>query len=461
MHKGQKVVLMVLAYCVVSWVGRGHGILPSPLLAPERVAEMLRPKAPEPTGKLAFAPRFSRPVEELIGVAEANAAPQRAAVSPTSWDGFIGKLRALERGERDKVRVIHLGDSELVADGTAGAIRRTLAARFGLGGLGFNLPMLPLPWYLREHLRHREGVGVKSYSYPHGKLVGGMYGPGGVAFDAAPGAHGWVVAEHPVAGPCTLTLFFARQPEGGRVQVLGDGALLIDADTVGSGGMGASRRAVERCPRELELVTRERQTRFYGWSIEYTEPGIVWSNLGVVSAQLMQLDHFAEGHLEEAMGALEPDLVVLSFGLNLAASSALPPPEYRFVVTDQLRRIRRGAKNAACLVTGPYPVGHPRKDTGHNPEARNAALISALQEEAAKAAGCSFLDRFTLAGGAPTASRWVASRPKLLSGDYCHLTVEGGERMGRALAAVILAAVDDEPVDANLFRLERALEDAP
>jgi hypothetical protein len=159
--------------------------------------------------------------------------------------------------------------------------------------------------------------------------------------------------------------------------------------------------------------------------------------------------------LAQAMGALEPDLVVLTFGLNIAASSALPAAQYRFVVEEQIMRIREGTPNAACMVTSPYPVGHARKDTGHNPESRNAAIISEKQREAAQAAGCVFLDRFALAGGAGTAARWVGARPKLLSGDFHHLTVEGGERMGHAIAEVFLAAVDGREPRGELFRLER------
>lgn len=457
MQKGQKVVLWVLVYCIVSWLGRGLPGSPSPLLAPRRVAELFELKNPEPNQRFALAPRFTRPAQDLITVPAATAAEAKSArAAETTWAGFIDKLRALERGERDKVRIIHLGDSELVADGTAGAMRRVLAQRFGLGGLGFSLPMLPLPWYMREHLTIKDGVGAKSSSYPHDRLLGGMYGPGGVAFDAAAGAHGWVVARHPRPGPCTIALFFAHQPIGGHIHVIGDGRELIDADTVGAERLGVARQRVTSCPRELELKTTKRQTRFFGWSIEYESRGITWSNLGVISAQISQLRNYAKGHLAEALGALEPDLVVMTYGLNLAASSALPPAQYRFVVEEQLKRIRRGTPNAACLVTGPYPVGHPRRDSGHNPESKNAALISERQREAAEAAGCVFVDRFNLAGGAPAASRWVAARPKLLSGDYHHLTVEGGERMGRALAAVILAAVDGEQLDDKLFRLELA-----
>jgi hypothetical protein len=465
MRKGQKVVLLLLSYCIVSWLLRGEAWAPTPLLGPERVADLVpRDALEQPEATVAAAPRFTRPVEELLGVPEATAA--EIAKSPTpppnSWQGFLEKLRALERGERDKVRAVHWGDSELVADGTAGEIRRVLGERYGLGGLGFSLPMLPLPWYLRDHIRVREGIGVRVSSYVHGRKLEGSYGPGGVAFDVAPGTHAFTTFEHPVPGPCTFEVYFGDVPEPGavgRVQVRGDGAIVLDAPAAASaGGVGSASGRADPCPREVALETTEANVRVFGWSIEYDRPGVVWSNTGVVAAQVTHLMHYAPGKLEAALAALRPDLVVLTFGLNIASFTTLPPASHRDDVRAVLARVRAALPEAACLVTGPYPVGQPTDD-GINPESRNAAIIAREDRAAAEAEGCVFLDRYALAGGAPAARRWVAARPKLLSGDYVHLTVEGADRMGGAIAGLIVAAADRVPFDDGAFRLVRPEEE--
>ena len=118
MQKGQKVLLLVLLYCMLSWLARSLAWAPPPLLPPTQVAAMFTPR---PDAEMAMTPRFTRPVEELISVPEASAAERSSHKAlPTSWEGVLDKLRALEAGKRDKVRAIQLGDSELVADGTAG-----------------------------------------------------------------------------------------------------------------------------------------------------------------------------------------------------------------------------------------------------------------------------------------------------------------------------------------------------
>ncbi len=455
MHKGGQVILLLVAYALASWLLRAQAWAPPALLTPQNTLALARPfnkrlpAAEEPAHKsrsadlLLAAPRGSS-LEGMLAVparSDAGSASVKQRAQPGSWEAFLERLRELEQGKRDKVRVIHLGDSELVADGTSGAIRRRLAERFGLGGLGFSLVANPLPWYQREHWRHRDGIGFTIYSYVYGRQISGMYGPGGVAFDAPPGSHAFVTAKHPVASACTLKLFYAYIPRGGVVELSLDDTHHATIDTARwRAGVGVWTKSFQRCPRELNLATSKRYTRLYGWSVEYAGPGIVWSSLGVVAARLTQLVNYEPQHLREALAVLEPDLVVLTFGLNLAALPWPPPPSYRNEAFQMMRRLRRALPNAACLVTGPYPVGYPKKDGSVNPEARSAEVVGERQRAAAEAVGCVFLDRFRLAGGKSAARRWVAAHPKILAGDYQHLTVEGSNRMGRAIAEVLLAS---------------------
>jgi len=452
-QKGAQVILLIAAYTLASWLLRASAWSPPALLSPESMQALARPfkrrpAAPKPgasprAADLLVSPRGSS-LAGLLAVPTSSAGASAGATKkakPGSWEAFLERLGELEAGKRDKVRVIHLGDSELVADGTSGAIRRRLAQRFGLGGLGFSLVANPLPWYQREYWRHHDGVGFTVYSYVYGRQISGMYGPGGVAFDAPPGSHAFVTAKHPVSSACTIKLFYAYLPRGGVIELTLDGTYRASIDTERwRSGIGAWSHSFDSCPRELNLATRKRYTRLYGWSVEYAGRGIIWSSLGVVAARITQLVHYQPQHLREALAALEPDLVVLTFGLNLAALPWPPPPTYRNEALQMMRRVRSAVPNAACLVTGPYPVGYPKKDGSINPEARSAEVVGEYQRAAAEAVGCVFLDRFRLAGGKSAARRWVAAHPKILAGDYQHLTVEGSNRMGRAIAEVLLAS---------------------
>jgi lysophospholipase L1-like esterase len=393
-------------------------------------------------------------VEPPPAVAAIEVPPAAATTTDArGWPGFLVKLRELEAGRRDKVRVAHLGDSELFGDGPTAEIRARLGERFGLGGLGFSLVLKPTPHYLRDGWRHQDPAGgVKASSYVHGTLADGAYGPGGVAFDFAAGGRARVGLDHRTSGACTARLFFARQPGGGAIEVEADGSPLESVDTAAAQvELGTASFARTACPRTLEVVSRG-LTRVYGWSIEYERAGIVWSSLGMVAGELRHFAHYQPEQLVAALGALEPDLVVFGFGLNLAASPQHPPPSYQAEIEAVLRTLRQGLPRAACLVTGPYPVGQVRGGSIHA-EGKSTEAVTDAQRAAAAAVDCAFVDRFRLAGGWRAAHEWFVARPRLLGGDYVHLTNEGARRMGGALAGLVLAGVDGSVQPAR-FTLE-------
>lgn len=462
MVKGYRVVLWLCAYVLFASVLQGHASHTLPVLVDRQtVAQLAKPfrqpkRGQRDTVDTDTSEAVALELAALLAVPAGTAKEGEQVPEPGTWPAFLWQLRELRDGKRDKVRVIHLGDSELVADGTSSAIRAELAERFGLGGLGFTLAAQPLPWYLRDHWRHRPGSGFRVWSYPMGQLETGRYGPGGVAFEGPPGSRARVTVKHPVAGACKARFYYGYRARGGSVELYADDTVIGKVETSRwEPGTGVYERRFDSCPKDLALLTQGAYTTVFGWSIEYDRPGIVWSSLGVISAQLPQLAHYDGDNLIESLSLLEPDLVVLTFGLNLAAAPWAPHEVYEKNAADMMRRVREATHGVPCLVTSPYPVGYPTAD-GYAPEANAAEIITGYQRRAAEKVGCVFIDRFRLSGGASAARRWVAAHPKILTGDYQHLTVEGSRRMGRAIAGVILASFDERRRDhAADFALDR------
>lgn len=448
MAKGVRFIALLLAYCLAAWLLRGRPWAPEPLLTPQAALPLLRPVRP-PEPRAVPSPPVALPAPVVVPAV----APARPGEDPAegSWSGALDAFRDLEAGGRGHVRVVHLGDSEIVADGPTAVIRRRLTARFGHGGLGYAAATSPVRWYQVEGWTHRAGQGVQARTFPLGTAGTGRFGPGGVAFEAQAGAFSTVTLRHARVGRCRLRFFYDRMPAGGEIELLLDGVSVARSSSDGPPELAAETLEVDRCPTDLSWRNHGAYSRVFGWSVEYPGPGVVYSTLGVVGAQLRHLLHYEPGHLAESLAALEPDLVVLGYGLNLASMQVPPPPSYARDVATVLDRLRRGVPSAACLIVGPYPVGKPE---GSHPEARNARRLTAMQREAAEAAGCAFVDRFHLAGGAPAVARWRATYPRILSGDYRHLTHHGSERMGEALALTLLAAIDGTEAPARAFWLE-------
>ena len=437
----------MLAYCAAVWFFQGRAWAPPTLLSPRSLSDLLAPLRPRP------APEAAPAIPEAPPLRPAPR-PVEATPDPGSWASLIERFRELRAGGRDKIRVVHLGDSEIIGDGTSNAIRQRLTERFGWGGLGFGAPMRPVPYYQLSHWSHQDADGVEIEAYPLGEVGRGRYGPGGVAFRARAGTVASVTLDHPRTGGCRLRFFYDPVADGGRIDLSADGEPLESLDGALAPGATPAIARYEAtrspCPRKLGLRTQGGYTRLYGWSVEYDSPGVVYATLGVVGAQLRHLRHYQPAHLVESLAALEPDLVVLAFGLNLASMSVPPPPSYEAEIGEVLRNLRKGLPGAACLVVGPYPVGRAE---GSHPEARNAARVAEAQRRVAEAVGCMHLDRFALAGGATTAARWRATTPRILSGDYRHLTHHGAERMGDAIGVTLLTAIDGRPAPRRAFLL--------
>lgn len=451
MNKGLQVFVLVVLYALLSWALRDLPWSPPPLVTARSLEPLAAPWRHSPreaeTAEGWLASAQTPPPAQLAAVLDVPAAalgpgPPRQMPPRSTFAGFLARLSALERGERTRVRVLQLGDSEIVADGTAGGIRSLLAARFGFGGHGFGLAMAPVPWYLRDGWMHREGRHFEVFSFVYNAMQERAYGPGMVAFRGVPGSRAEVLVQHVVAEPCVVRFFYRGGEGPGSVELLLDRAPAVTLPLAGQPEVAHHELHAARCPERLGLIVRDGPAWVYGWSVEYDRPGIVLSNVGIVAARLTHLLHYEERALVAALRAHDADLLLFTFGLNLAAVPQIPPPDYEEKIERVLRQIRAGV-DAACLLTGPYPVGHPQPDgDGYSFGSASAQRVSDIQRRVAARVGCAFLDRYQLAGGAMAAARWASSRPRLLSGDHQHLTLEGSRRMGRAVGQILLAAYD-------------------
>ncbi|MBI4956726.1 MAG: hypothetical protein HY908_32205 [Myxococcales bacterium] len=469
MGKGLAVIAWVIAFVVTTWALRGVAWAPPALGSPEAFAALARPFTPRVPGgggeldRVAGSGAGESPadLEALVELPAAQPAPGASAAGAEplpSFADFLGRLRALERGERDKVRVAHLGDSELVGDGVSSALRDALSERFGSGGLGFGLAMSPFAWYARRGWEHREGRGFEARSFVFARPGEHGFGPGGVGFVAqgfgasahvrllgpgeiAPLVNGPAVPS-PVGEPCTLGFHYWAEPGLGAAVLRLDGVEAARISFAAERARSAVHRLeLERCPRKLEVETTGKGPhRVFGWSVERATPGIVWSSLGMISARLVHLENYGDDALAGALAGLEPDLLVVTYCLNFNEHGL--PRDFVATATHALARLRAAAPRAACLVTGPYPVGPPATEHVDLPLRDVVESLDRAEREAALAVGCAYVDRIRLAGGIDAVKRWTAVRPALLSGDYRHLTPEGAERMGRALARVILGELD-------------------
>lgn len=435
--KGWKVLALLLLYAMGSWGAARFGwaeplveeTMVLSLVAPFRSPEPPPPPAPPPADGGWVAPTPPRAATSA-GVGSDTHAPP-----PGSWEAWLTKLRARRAGRPGKLRVLQLGDSELVADGPSREVRARLQAVYGDGGVGFVPVASPVRYYDHSRVKALPPRSMFPYRFTQSRLEDTDYGPVGIAFRATAGARG-VLEVRGETGTCHLRLHYARLPGGGEVKVAADGEEVIAVSTQADAWSHAVAEAAPlRCPQRIETTVENAPARLFGFELEREGDGLVWSTMGVLGARIDQFSVYRPERLEPGLAALRPDLLVINFGLNRAAGPWRPPDTYVGEATAVLKRMRAAVPEAACLVVAPYPCGDP----AHGRPGYVSEGVSLAQREAATQAGCAFMDRFSLAGGAPQIAAWRRTRVPVLSGDYTHLTNDGAARMGQAMSDVLLA----------------------
>ncbi len=403
--------------------------------------------ATAPVGGAAAAP-------PVAGVPDlASRLPSRPPTLPTplvdaDHKGMAPFYAALARGT-GLARAAHYGDSTIAADGITGTVRRRLQARFGDGGPGWVDAGLDPQWSARPDLKTRRSGDWETHSI---LLAGGSgrYGYGGVVSKAPDGGSLTVSAPPPegkAASPLThLELWYQAGAGHGTAWLNADGARVQEA--AAAADRRDDRRMVADLPSPAAKVSfgaSGAPVPFYGVVLETAGPGVVWDALGVVGVGTRSFTtYFDKEHLRSQVAQRVPDLVVVMLGGNELGVPVLQRGDgagYATGYRDTLHMLRAGAPNAGCLVVTPLDQGTRE---GGKPTTKPSLkrLVKVLRGLAAEE-GCAFWDAYAAMGGEGAIVAWTRRKPPLAWTDLLHLSADGQDLVGQALADAIEAGYDD------------------
>jgi lysophospholipase L1-like esterase len=358
---------------------------------------------------------------------------------------FFANLSGLEKHTRKTpVRILWLGDSHTAADYLTGELRARLETRFGAGGPGF------------------VRVGVKPYRHTqvHWACDGpwrveppqpsrrapfddGVFGLGGMrAFPGdAPSFAAFEVSQGTAHGQLAWQIWFSLA-EGAsfRLDLAGVSQVITPASAAAKDvlpGSGMSRISLSSALTDkLQLTTLSGQPRFYGLTVEGSEPGVVLDTVGIDGARVATALAWGEASFEAAVQARAPSLVALAFGTN-EAFDADKVEKYRAEYHDLLTRVRHATPDADCLIVGP-----PDANAVSGGSEPRVIEIDALQHSVAAELGCGYLSQLEIMGGQGSYTKWANKLPPLARGDRLHLTPKGYESVADVMSQALLAAYD-------------------
>jgi lysophospholipase L1-like esterase len=364
-----------------------------------------------------------------------------APCPPGPLQHFFTALSELRSGARQtQVRVLWLGDSHTNADFLSGTVRSLLAENFGDGGPGF--VRIGTKFARHEGVKlAREGSWNVDPDPPARRSPqdDGVFGLGGTRAVPGPGASFKLVVEAPsgeAEADARFELSYSLPPHASFNVELGDERRTIDAKSASATGASGIAHLTLSAPLGAALSIRAGRgaPRLYGVNIERAaRVGVVLDTSGIDGARLETPLAWNERALVEEVARRSPELFVVAYGTN-EAFDALRVDKYAGQLTELVRRLRRGAPRASCLVLGPTDAA-----LGEGSVPRVGEINQVLQAAALRL-GCSFASLQQLMGGEGSFARGMRAKERLAQPDHLHLTPKGYKELGRSLGGLLLDA---------------------
>lgn len=356
---------------------------------------------------------------------------------PRPFPRLENALARLAQGGKAPVRIAWFGDSHSAADFMPDVVRKRLQAQFGNGGPGF-VRLGIQPYRHSQVVPQREGRWRREPSPQAGveRYEDGIFGIAGLR--GVPLSRNAEVSlrlrESSVRGEASWDLLFrATQPASGFLMMVDDQA----PERVGGapGTLGAIQHIYRRGRAEGSLALRgfSSSPELLGVYVESSEPGVVLDTLAIDGARARTPLAWDGPTFIQELKARNPSLVVLAYGTNEAfgGDSLTTLPDYWRTL---LTRTRSGAPDADCLIVGPTDA--PEADGTSKPR---VLQVDEIERGLARELGCTYFSMIDGMGGPGGFSRWRQASPPLGAEDGIHLTRQGYELIGSAIADWLLA----------------------
>jgi len=342
-------------------------------------------------------------------------------------------------GEKQaQVRIAYYGDSHTAPDLITGRLRHGLQSAFGEAGIGFVPAAKPWPYHrhsLVEYVESKGFTGVRiSRSVRGGKL--GLFGAALKVTGKRPAiarlrTHGYAGE---TGNSTDLTLYYLKQPRGGRVSIAVDGKRITQLSTAGKPDeAGYLAFSAPLGTHEIELRTQgDGPVTLFGLTLDQKGPGVILDTLGIPGARAKFHLLWDEPLYREHLLRRNPDLVVLSYGTNEAGDKDLSPADYEQTLRRTVLRIKSYLPSVSCLLVGPTDRPELAEDGTLHTRDQLYGIV-AVQRRLAHELGCAFFDVAQSMGGPMSIVRLAQQSPPLATRDHVHLTMKGYEALGDAL----------------------------
>ncbi len=160
--------------------------------------------------------------------------------------------------------------------------------------------------------------------------------------------------------------------------------------------------------------------RLYGAEFRRSNPGVIYSSLGINGANVTMLSRsFNEPHWAAELRHYNPDLVIVNYGTNESGFASFVDTTWGPEMKLAVHRIRAALPGTSLLLMSPMDRGE-RKTGGEIETVPVLPRLVNIESRVARDTGAAFFNTFEAMGGAGTMGRWYTSEPRLVGADFIH-----------------------------------------
>lgn len=185
-------------------------------------------------------------------------------------------------------------------------------------------------------------------------------------------------------------------------------------------------------------VKGKKSPQIYGMAFDGKQ-GIAVDNIGFRGSSGTEFVRMNMKILAEEIKKMNIKLLVLQFGVNVAAGKGLSSYDYyQKMFSKQLKLLKKADPNLSILVVSLSDMAY--KQEGILTTRPSVEKVRDAQRNAAFENGCAFWDLYEAMGGHNSMVSWVEAKPSLAKKDYTHFNSKGAELVGEMLYNALILA---------------------
>lgn len=358
---------------------------------------------------------------------------------------FYQKLYELKTGKRDRVTVVHIGDSHIQADFFTGRVRQNMQLEFGNAGRGTvfpyrvaktNGPSDYRSWTNTEWSARRNAYGANEMPIGLSGITVETMDTNSmlrITMKNMPGLD---------YGFNKLALFHEKGIGSFDVTVCDTFNCELAKIDVRSGDPQYSIVNFDKLMYSVMFDfsapdTNAKRERIYGMVLENGQPGVQYNMIGVNGAEYRHYN--ISEYFVKQLSYLKPDLVIVSMGTNEAYHTGFKRDLFYGNIDSLVKDIAAVAPEAKVLLTTPGDsFRRTRKGRVKNPDVKEARNTVADYCTTNKIA---YWDLFSVMGGYGSMAKWYVSG--LAAKDRLHFSKKGYDIQGRLLYDAMIKSYEE------------------